>query len=290
MTPLSFDPLASGPLLAGAVLATVASLWLLLPNGRDTTSARWLGSLLGLAALAGFIATGRRLGGLGEEAVFLIVSLVAVISAAATIVSRSPVYAAIWFALSLAGVAGVLLVLGAQFLGVATIVVYAGAILVMFLFVLMLAQPAGLAPYDRVSNEPFLSALAGAVLLGVLSLSIGRLSAGPASCCEPPTRATATPLTATPSAAAGVVDPAAGDTPAAPAAPVVTVVDPLAENHVARLGGELFGRHLVAVEAAGVLLLVALIGAIAIVSRGEAAHAAEATTAMRSAAGRSAAR
>ena len=291
MTPLSFDPLASGPLLAGAVLATVASLWLLLPNGRDTTSARWLGSLLGLAALAGFIATGRRLGGLGEEAVFLIVSLVAVISAAATIVSRSPVYAAIWFALSLAGVAGVLLVLGAQFLGVATIVVYAGAILVMFLFVLMLAQPAGLAPYDRVSNEPFLSALAGAVLLGVLSLSIGRLSAGPASCCEPPTRATATPLTATPSAAAGVVDPAAGDTPAAPAtAPVATVVDPLAANHVARLGGELFGRHLVAVEAAGVLLLVALIGAIAIVSRGEAAHAAEATTAMRSAAGRSAAR
>jgi NADH-quinone oxidoreductase subunit J len=218
--------------------------------------------------------------------VFLIVSLVAVISAAATIVSRSPVYAAIWFALSLAGVAGVLLVLGAQFLGVATIVVYAGAILVMFLFVLMLAQPAGLAPYDRVSNEPFLSALAGAVLLGVLSLSIGRLSAGPASCCEPPTRATATP-----SAAAGVAAPATVDTPPAPAtAPVATVVDPLAENHVARLGGELFGRHLVAVEAAGVLLLVALIGAIAIVSRGEAAHAAEATTATGSAVGRSAAR
>ena len=282
MNPVSFDPLASGPLLAGAVLATVASLWLLLPNGRDTTSARWLGALLGLAALAGFIATGRRLGGLGEEAVFLIVSLVAVISAAATIVSRSPVYAAIWFALSLAGVAGVLLVLGAQFLGVATIVVYAGAILVMFLFVLMLAQPAGLASYDRVSNEPFLSALAGAVLLGVLSLSIGRLSAGPASCCDLPTRATATPLTATPSAAEGIAAPAT--------APVATVVDPLAENHVARLGGELFGRHLVAVEAAGVLLLVALIGAIAVVSRGEAAHAAEATTATGPAAGRSAAR
>jgi NADH-quinone oxidoreductase subunit J len=297
VTPLSFDPLASGPLLAGAVLATVASLWLLLPNGRDTTSARWLGAVLGLAALAAFIATGRRLGGLGEEAVFLIVSLVAVISAAATIVSRSPVYAAIWFALSLAGVAGVLLVLGAQFLGVATIVVYAGAILVMFLFVLMLAQPSGLAPYDRVSSEPLLSAVAGAILLGlltqagaillgVLSLSIGRLSAGPASCCEPPTRATATP-----SAAAGVAAPATVDTPPAPAtAPVATVVDPLAENHVARLGGELFGRHLVAVEAAGVLLLVALIGAIAIVSRGEAAHAAEATTATGSAVGRSAAR
>jgi NADH-quinone oxidoreductase subunit J len=268
-------------------MAAAASLWLMLPNGRDSSSIRWLGTLLGLGALAAFVATGRRLGGLGEEAVFLIVSLVAVISAAATIVSRSPVYAAIWFALSLAGVAGVLLVLGAQFLGVATIVVYAGAILVMFLFVLMLAQPAGLAPYDRVSNEPFLSAVAGAVLLGVLSLSIGRLSAGPATCCSVPSRAAATSTAATPPA-----DPAASDTNAAPAASgaagaVASAADPLAENHVARLGGELFGRHLVAVEAAGVLLLVALIGAIAVVARGETTHAAEAPATRAPAAGRS---
>jgi len=276
VTAVPFDPFASGTLLAGAVVATVASLWLLLPNGRDTTSARWLGTLLGLGALAAFILAGRRLGGLGEEAVFLIVLLVAVVSAAATIVSRSPVYAAIWFALTLAGVAGVLLVLGAQFLGVATIVVYAGAILVMFLFVLMLAQPAGLAPYDRVSNEPFLSALAGAVLLGVLSLSIGRLSAAPAACCGVPSRATATP--------------AAGTQPSSAVGGEATAADPLAENHVARLGGELFGRHLVAVEAAGVLLLVALIGAIAVVSRGGDAQAAAASPSSSPAAGRSAAR
>jgi NADH-quinone oxidoreductase subunit J len=250
------DPLLPGGILAGGVLAAAASLWLLLPNGPDRVGMRRLGTLLGLLALGAFIVTGRRLGGLGEEAVFLIVSLVAVVAAAATIVSRSPVYAAIWFALSLCGVAGVLLVLGAQFLGVATIIVYAGAILVMFLFVLMLAQPAGLAPYDRVSNEPFLSALAGAVLLGVLSLSIGRLSAAPSACCGLPSRAQAT------------ADAAAAATP-----PPVAAVDPLAENHVARLGGELFGRHLVAVEAAGVLLLVALIGAIAVVARGEGAHA-----------------
>jgi len=267
-------PLASGGLLAGAIVATAASLWMLLPNGRESVSARRLGMLLGAAAMLAFVAAGRRLGGFGEEAVFLVVSLVAVVSAAATIVSRSPVYAAIWFALSLTGVAGVLLVLGAQFLGVATIVVYAGAILVMFLFVLMLAQPAGLAPYDRVSNEPFLAALAGAVLLGVLSLSIGRLSAGVPACCAAPARADA--------AAAGTADPP----PAAPP-PAALAADPLAENHVARLGAELFGRHLVAVEAAGVLLLVALIGAIAVVSRGEEALAAEADAA-RAAAGRTA--
>jgi len=249
----SLPALTPGLLLAAAVTAAAASLWLLLPRGAESRLARWLGLVLGAVALAGFIAAGRRLGSLGEEAVFLTVALVAVVSGAATIVTRSPVYSAIWFALSLAGVAGVLLVLGAQFLGVATIVVYAGAILVMFLFVLMLAQPSGLAPYDRVSNEPLLSAVAGAVLLGLLSLSIGRLSTD-ASCCAAPTRA------------AAVTGPAQ---PAAPAEPVGD--DPLAVDQVARLGGELFGRHLLAVEVAGVLLLAALIGAIAVVTRGEAA-------------------
>ena len=55
--------------------------------------------------------------------------------------------------MSLLGTAGLFLFQGAQFLGVATIVVYAGAILVTFLFVLMLAQPEGHAFYDRVSWE-----------------------------------------------------------------------------------------------------------------------------------------
>ena len=242
--------LTPGMLVAGAVTAAAASLWLLLPRGAESRLARWLGLVLGAAAISGFIVTGRRLGGLGEEAVFLTVSLVAVVSGAATIVTRSPVYSAIWFALALSGVAGVLLVLGAQFLGVATIVVYAGAILVMFLFVLMLAQPSGLASYDRVSNEPLLSAVAGAVLLGLLSLSIGRMSADP-TCC------------AVPAKAAAVSD--------AGAAATAVAADPLAADQVARLGGELFGRHLLAVEVAGVLLLVALIGAIAVVARGEAA-------------------
>jgi NADH-quinone oxidoreductase subunit J len=243
--------LTPGLLLAGAVTAAAASLWLLLPRGAESRAARWLGLVLGAAALAGFVATGQRLGSLGEDAVFLTVAMVAVVSGAATIVTRSPVYSAIWFALALVGVAGVLLVLGAQFLGVATIVVYAGAILVMFLFVLMLAQPSGLAPYDRVSNEPLLSAVAGAVLLGLLSLSIGRLSADP-SCCAAPSKAAAV---------------AHADGKAAVAADT----DPLAADQVARLGAELFGRHLLAVEVAGVLLLAALIGAIAVVARGEAA-------------------
>jgi NADH-quinone oxidoreductase subunit J len=243
--------LPAGVVLAAAVPAWALALWMLLPHGREGRLRRWLGLTAGIVALAGFTLAGRRLGGLGEEGVFLVVSLVAIVGGAAMVVTRSPVYSAIWFALALAGVAGVLLVLGGQFLGVATIVVYAGAILVMFLFVLMLAQPSGLAPYDRVSNEPFLAAIAGAVLLGLLSLSIGRLTAGEEA------RSAATQAGAGAAPAASAIAPAA--------------FDPLEADHVARLGGELFGRHLVAVEAAGVLLLVALIGAIAIVSHGEQA-------------------
>jgi NADH-quinone oxidoreductase subunit J len=253
---------ATGSLLAVAVGCAAAALWLLLPRGESGArerSSRRFGTLLGVVALTLFVATGHRLGGIGEETTFLVVALVAVVGGAATIVTRSPVYSAIWFALALAGVAGVLLVLGAQFLGVATIVVYAGAILVMFLFVLMLAQPTGMAACDRVSNEPLLSAVAGAVLLGLLTLFIGRLSAGPASCCAVPSKAKAL----------------AGSAPVAPSPPPdSTGGDPLAADHVARLGGELFGRHLLAVEAAGVLLLVALIGSIAIVSRTPAEDAA----------------
>jgi NADH:ubiquinone oxidoreductase subunit 6 (subunit J) len=42
----------------------------------------------------------------------------------------------------------------------------------------------------------------------------------------------------------------------------------LSASHMARLGTELFARHLIAVEVAGTLLLVALVGAIAIVTHG----------------------
>ncbi len=243
-------------LMAIAVAAAAVSLWLLLPKGLENRRARPIGVVLGSIALACFALAGRRLGSLGEEAVFLLVAGVAVVSATATIVTRSPVYAAIWFAMTLAGVSGVLLVLDAQFLGVATIVVYAGAILVMFLFVLMLAQPSGLASYDRVSSEPMLAAIAGAVLVGLLTVSIGRLSA--------------------PAALEGDQSVAQTEAEEAAAAPTaVAAPDQLRDDHVARLGGELFGRHLVAVEAAGVLLFVALVGAIAVVTRGEAAALAE---------------
>ena len=81
----------------------------------------------------------------------------------------------------LLGTAGLFLFTGAQFLAVATTVVYAGAILVTFLFVLMLAQPEGKAAYDRVSWEALLAAATGIVILAVLSMTIGGVLA-PTKC------------------------------------------------------------------------------------------------------------
>jgi NADH-quinone oxidoreductase subunit J len=175
------------------------------------------------------------------DGMFLILAAVTVVSAVGAITFRNPVYCAIWFGLSLLGVAGLFFFAGAQFLAVATVVVYAGAILVTFLFVLMLAQPEGKASYDRVSWEASISAVAGMMIVGVLSISIGSVL----SRVEAP------------------IEPTARPTEEAMAANI------LAPEHVARFGDEVFSRHLIAVEVAGTLLLAALVGAAVIVGKGQ---------------------
>jgi NADH-quinone oxidoreductase subunit J len=165
----------------------------------------------------------------------------------ATISSRSPVYCAIWFALSLLGTAGLYLFQGAQFLGVATIVVYAGAIVVTFLFVIMLAQPEGQAQYDRISWGWFpkvFGVVAAGALLGILTFMLGDLK----QAARAPKSVEGTVQTTTPLQAANGV---------------------LNERHMATLGGNLFAEHLLSVEVAGTLLLAALVGAIAIAIYGK---------------------
>ena len=71
------------------------------------------------------------------------------------ITSRNPVYAALWFALATLSTCGLFLLQSAPFLAAATIIVYAGAIIVTFLFVIMLAQQAGATVYDQRSRQPF---------------------------------------------------------------------------------------------------------------------------------------
>ena len=99
---------------------------------------------------------------------FGVFAIVSVASAGAVVVQHNPVYSALYFAITVLGVCGLFLVKSASFLAAATIIVYAGAIIVTFLFVIMLAQQTGLADYDRRSRERIFSCLAGFVLLGAI--------------------------------------------------------------------------------------------------------------------------
>ena len=224
-------------MLGGGTLLLAVGLWLLLPRG--SSPGRSLGTVLVAAGLGLFASQIPRLGGWINDGVFFILAGVTLWAAVATVTFRNPVYSALWFGLSLLGTAGLFLFQGAQFLGVATVVVYAGANLVTFLFVLMLAQPEGQASYDRLSWGPRLSALTGALLVGLLALAVTSV----------------------------FQNPVVADRPAPPFAAPELAHEILADQHMAHLGAQLFSRHLVAVEVAGTLLLVALVGAVAIVAQ-----------------------
>lgn len=77
---------------------------------------------------------------------FFIVAAVAVASAAGLLISRNTVYAALFLVLNFASVAVFYLLLGAPFLAMAQVTIYAGAIMVLFLFVIMLLGSEKLPP------------------------------------------------------------------------------------------------------------------------------------------------
>jgi NADH-quinone oxidoreductase subunit J len=73
-----------------------------------------------------------------ETALFTVLAVVTVITAILVIVQRNPVASAIYLIITLFSLAGVYLLLNAQFIAVIQVLVYAGAIMVLFLFVIML--------------------------------------------------------------------------------------------------------------------------------------------------------
>ena len=112
---------------------------------------------------------------------FYIFSVLSLGAALRVITHPRPVYAALYFILTVLSTAGMFVILGAEFLAFALIIVYAGAILITYLFVIMLATqaPTGadvevLQEYDAVSREPVAATLAGFVLLGVLTTMMFR--------------------------------------------------------------------------------------------------------------------
>lgn len=90
----------------------------------------------------------------------------AIVSALGMLISRSAVYSAILLVLNFTTVAFIYFILGAPFIGLAQITVYAGAIMVLFLFVIMLLGT------ERIGvNEPFGLQRAIAVLVGLVVMA-----------------------------------------------------------------------------------------------------------------------
>ena len=72
---------------------------------------------------------------------FYLLSIISVLAAIGMVAVRNPVHSAIFLVLTLFNTAGIFVMLGAEFLAAAQVIVYAGAVLVLMLFFLMLIDP-----------------------------------------------------------------------------------------------------------------------------------------------------
>src|SRR3954470_9508503 len=72
------------------------------------------------------------------EILFWVLSIVTVFGALMVVTSKNPVYSVLWLIVTFFTISGHYILLNAQFLAVVNIIVYAGAIMVLFLFVIML--------------------------------------------------------------------------------------------------------------------------------------------------------
>ena len=212
-----------------------AGVFLLMPKAERRTSMP--GAIIGgLAAVALLAFLGFRIiVPDSTTAYFYLFSTIALVGAVRVITHVKPVYSALYFVLVVIAVAALLVLLQAEFLAVALIIIYAGAILVTYLFVIMLAQQSGSPVYDRRAREPFWAVTAGFVLMAAVAGRAGDLS----------------------ETTAGVVSLAQAQEALDLDSSIQTI------GHSQAIGNMVMTRHVVALEVAGVLLLVSMIGALA---------------------------
>ncbi len=234
-------------LLCLCVAAGIGTV-LLLPGGGESPFRKIGGVVLAAVALilaALLVRVGAHAGGEQVGVYFWVFSAIALVAAIRVITHPRPVYAALYFVLTVFATAGLFILLWAEFMAAALIIIYAGAILVTYVFVIMLASQAGsetkmadqLAEYDAVSREPTVAAAVGFALMGVLLFVIFDRSAAPGR----------VPASAGSASAMSRVAESAGATQ--------------------KLGYYLFENQALNLELAGLLLTVSMVGAIVIARR-----------------------
>jgi len=112
-----------------------------------------------------------------ETAFYLLVAAVAILSAAGVVIARMAVHSALFLVATLFCLAVLFLTLGAEFLAVVQVLIYAGAIMVLFLFVITLLNPGREEGPERLRGQGVLAAILGLVLLveGALVARFGGL-------------------------------------------------------------------------------------------------------------------
>ncbi len=113
---------------------------------------------------------------MGNPIVFLILAGVAVVAAIMMVTSRNAVYSALWLVLNFSAIAILYLVLNAPFIAMVQITVYAGAIMVLFLFVIMLLGAEQLRGVTAVIGgerwQQVLALFSGLLLLGTMGILV----------------------------------------------------------------------------------------------------------------------
>lgn len=159
-----------------------------------------------------------------EIVLFIIFSGIAAVTAVLMITRNNPIISALFLVVNFASLAGLYLILNAQFIAVAQVIVYAGAIMVLFLFVIMLLRPGE----EKLMNfKPLLKifaiALSAVVFLQIIYMIFL----------------------------------------AAPGSAITPVLDSsIKAGTIEQIGRELFTTYVLPFEAAGFLLLAATIGAL----------------------------
>jgi NADH:ubiquinone oxidoreductase subunit 6 (subunit J) len=174
LSSLTPDQLSAAQIALAAVLAVVGFLMLLpRPRGRFVPG----GVAFLIAAVVGFgvwlySTFGKPMPDAVGSVLFILFSLGALGFGTVLVVQRNPARGAIAFAFVILSTCGLFLLLAAPFLMAATIIIYAGAIIVTFLFVLMLSQVQGPSDENDRSREPLFGGLAGFAFTGLVLFAV----------------------------------------------------------------------------------------------------------------------
>ena len=163
---------------------------------------------------------------------FYLFATLVIASGVMTIASRNPVHSVLWLILAFFNAAGLFLLIGAEFLAFLLVIVYVGAVAVLFLFVVMMLDVDFAELRAGFANYLFPGLLLAVVLLAEMIVALVARNAGGLSL------------------AADQAAPAAN-----------------APSNIVALGTMLYSRYLFIFEAAGIVLLVAMIGAIVLTHR-----------------------